>query len=233
VFGGFGTRKLSARRAVRGDWAAPLPQEKLDLFKQIEKRWEVCYVMLSISLDEGLGLLSSGAPVSARQCAANSMEFLQCLAAQLLAVLDAMEQHGRHFGTLPLVKPLNPSFFRGKTAQTAASWDSLFHKVLMSGRSRFFHKLQTLNGLVEEIADEFLEFAEDLVEGSAAHSAANWEALERVHYDLNTCLRETIVVLKSFLRALPDEELKSFQSRHDDAAQRVSLRVRSFSRIPT
>jgi len=227
------TRKLSDRRTVREDWAALLPQEKLDLFKHIESSCEVCYAMSSISLNDGLGLLSRGSPVNARQCAANSAEFLQSVAARLLAVLEAMEKHGRHFGTLPVVRPLDSSCFRGRAAQTAASWNNLLHKVLLSDRSRFFYKLQTLAGVVEETAGEFFESAEELVEGTAAQPAAGWEALECLNYDLNTCLCETIVVLKSFFRALPDEELKPFRSRFDEAAQRISLSVRTFSRIPT
>jgi hypothetical protein len=218
---------------VREDWSASLPREKLDLFKHIKSGGEVCYVMSSISLDEGLRLISHGSPVSARQCAANSAEFLQCLASKLLVVLDAMEKHGRHFGTLPLVEPLDSSSFCGKTAQLAASWNNLLHKVLLSDRSRFFYKLQTLAGVVEETAREFFESAEELVEGSTAQPAACWEALKCLNYDLNTCLCETSVVLKSFLRALPDEELKPFQSRLDGAAQRVPQWVRSISRIPT
>ena len=233
VLGRFGTRKVSGRRAVRAAWSAPLPKEKLDLFKYIESHFEACYAMLSISLDEGLELLSSGAPVMAHQCAVNSAEFLHCLAVKLLAALAAMEKHGRHFGTLPVVKPLETSFFRGKTAQGAAYWNNLLHKVLLSDRSRFFHKLQTLQGLVEEISQEFFESAEELVDGSTAHPAAGWKALECLHYDLNTCLRETIVLLKSFLCVLPDEELKPLRNRLDEAAQRVQLRAPAFSRIPT
>jgi len=32
------------------------------------------------------------------------------------------------------------------------------------------------------------------------------------HYDLNTCLREAIVVFKSFLIALPEDQLGAFQN---------------------
>ena len=38
-----------------------------------------------------------------------------------------------------------------------------------------------------------------------------WRALEVLGYDLNTCMGETTVVLKSFFCALPGEELKSFR----------------------
>jgi hypothetical protein len=37
--------------------------------------------------------------------------------------------------------------------------------------------------------------------------------MERLHYDVNTCLRETQVMLKSFLRALPSQQLDSFEER--------------------
>jgi hypothetical protein len=231
---GFKSGRLSTRRTVRQNWIASLPHEKHSLFEQITRNWEVCYVMLSISLDEGLGLRSHGSPVRARQCAANSAEFLQGLAAQLQAALTAMEGHGHHFGTLPSVAPLNSSFFRGETAQRGASWNSLLHRVLLSDRSRFFHKLRTLGGIVEELAEEFLEQVEELVEGSLAHPAAAWEALECLHYDLNTSLRETAVVLKSFLHALPDEELIAFHSKLEAAAQTSTLRRRRApSRVPT
>jgi hypothetical protein len=36
--------------------------------------------------------------------------------------------------------------------------------------------------------------------------------LDAVHYDLNTCLRETAVLYKSFLHALPEPQLASFEA---------------------
>ncbi|HEX9224020.1 MAG TPA: hypothetical protein VF860_11860, partial [Candidatus Acidoferrales bacterium] len=38
-----------------------------------------------------------------------------------------------------------------------------------------------------------------------------WLEIDLLHYDLNTCLRESIVILKSFLIVLPHEELTSFE----------------------
>ena len=40
-----------------------------------------------------------------------------------------------------------------------------------------------------------------------------WEELEVLGYDLNTCMGETTVVLKSFFCALPADELESFRSK--------------------
>src|SRR5258708_35360612 len=54
--------------------------------------------------------------------------------------------------------------------------------------------------IVEEVSDgapEFLDLA--------------WGELEVLGYDLNTCMGETTVVLKSFFCALPAEELEVFR----------------------
>ena len=39
---------------------------------------------------------------------------------------------------------------------------------------------------------------------------SHWASLDALHFDLNTCLRETIVVLKSFLCHLPAEQAEQF-----------------------
>jgi hypothetical protein len=38
-----------------------------------------------------------------------------------------------------------------------------------------------------------------------------WELVNTYHYDLNTCLREAIVLLKSFLIVLPANQIGAFQ----------------------
>jgi len=38
-----------------------------------------------------------------------------------------------------------------------------------------------------------------------------WEEVDSDHYDLNTCLRESIVMFKSFLVAMPEGQLGAFQ----------------------
>lgn len=39
-----------------------------------------------------------------------------------------------------------------------------------------------------------------------------WAEVDAHHSDLNTCLRETIVVFKSFLIALPEGQLGAYQN---------------------
>ena len=205
--------RLSRRNAVRDDWLAWLPPGKLRLFERAVHDWDADYAMLSVTLDEALTLLKREHLVRARQLAGNSADLCDRLAAGLLGALRAIVDHGRHFGALPTVAPLNPEFFRGEAALRTAAWNQLLYNVLLSSRSRFFHKLRALSDMVEELARDFREGADDLAEGTATEPETVWESLECLHYDLNTCLRETVVVFKSFLRALPEKELSNFETR--------------------
>ncbi len=205
------------RRSVRDDWIAWLPAEKARLFESVVAEWNAAYGMLSVALNEALAFRADGSLVRAREQAANCAILLDRLAAPLVVALDAMEDHGRHFGTLPAIEPLNPAFFRGEAAQHAAWKNSLIHRVLLSDRSRFFHKLRTLANITEELGEEFHAAATDLAEGTCIRPAALWTSLDSLHYDLNTCLCETVVVLKSFLCALQSEELQAFRCKLEAA----------------
>ncbi len=214
-------------RRVREDWVAWLPAEKDGLFEATVNELEVFYWMLSVTLDEALSLRDTRTLVHARVQAGVSADLFDRLAARLLAALGALEEHGRHFGTLSNVVPLNPDFFRGETAQRMARRSSLLSRVLLSSRSKFFHKLRALAEMVEDLREEFREAAEELAEGISVQPGAHWQALDTLHYDLNTCLRETIVVLKSFLCALPDEEVQPFQRKLRARAQAAPQTART------
>ncbi len=197
-------------RSVRADWFAPLPVEKHRLFEAAEDKLEISYRMLSVALDEAFARRGEGLLACAQLHAGVSADLFDRLAARLLAALRALEDHGRHFGTLPNLTVLNPEFFRGETAQRMARKSSLLQTVLFSGRSKFFHKLRALAETVEDLQGEFREVAQEIADGASVHPGASWDALEVLHYDLNTCLRETIVVLKCFLCVLPNEEVQPF-----------------------
>ncbi len=206
-------------RSVRDDWLAWLPAEKDELFDETVEQLELLYGMLSVTLNEAFSLRADGTLGCAREQAGISADLFDLLATRLVPVLSAIEGHGRHFGTLPNVAPLKPAFFRGETAQTNAWRSSLLSKVLFASRSKFFHKLHTLVSTVGELQKEFREAAEEIVTGAAMHPDACWRELDVLHYDLNTCLRETIVLLKSFLLALSNEELPSFRQKLQVPAQ--------------
>lgn len=64
--------------------------------------------------------------------------------------------------------------------------------------------------MAPNLADTFRRACEAL--SSESNPRASWECLDEVHYDVNTCLRETVVVFKSFLLAIPEATLSSFES---------------------
>ena len=83
--------------------------------------------------------------------------------------------------------------------------------MVFGGRTRFFHKLHALGEIIEELQKETHAIVEDVSEGTRLSPERTWQALEVLGYDLNTCMGETTVILKSFFCALPGEELKSFR----------------------
>jgi len=72
--------------------------------------------------------------------------------------------------------------------------------------------------------------AQELLEGESIQPERDWELLDAMHYDLNTCLREAAVLYKSFLHALPTEQFAEFenslQNRYEAAQEEVGTRTR-------
>jgi hypothetical protein len=169
--------------------------------------------MLSVALDEALSLRQDSELTCARQQARVAAGLSGILESRISAVLRALEEHGRHFGSLPAVTPLDGEFFRGLTTQSTVRWHSLVELVLLSSRLRFFHKLETLARLVESLTLEFRRAAEELAGGQTIRPGDQWQLLDDLHYDLNTCLQESKVMLKSFLRVLPAEQVDAFRLR--------------------
>lgn len=210
--------KKPLRRSVRDEWLACLPEEKDTLFRASEARFETCYRMLSVALNEALGLRQQGELARARAEACICSALYENLAARLLISLAALEAHARHYGTQPAVAPLDPDFFRGELPRRASAWNTLLHRVLFSSRSRWFYKLQVLREILADLNTEFRAIAADLSEGTSINPAQGWESLEALHDDLNTCLREAVVMLKCFLRAIPVEQVRPLRATLEPAA---------------
>lgn len=226
-------RKSSGRRTVSDDWVASLPRDKFQLFQTVVRRWECNYAMMSVALDEALSLRQRGELVCASQQIQVASELVCRLGATLVGACDAMSNSGRFVAKLPAVHPLNSEYFRGDTAQQAASWNGLMHHVLFSDRSRFFHKLKTLSETLERLVREFGEASRDIAERTNPESGSLWQRADSIHYDVNTCLREAEVVLKSFLRSLPSEHLPNFSHLLDLPAPTDRFRVGPrLSRVP-
>ena len=181
------------------------------LFGATRNELESSNVILSVALDEAIALSEQEQFTLAKERAVAFTELFDRLAIRLRLVIRTIEEHGSHFGTLPNVTALAAANFRGTTAQRISFKDNFLAKILFGGRSRFFHKLQALGEIIEELQDETRAIVQDVSDGAPVFPDRVWRELEVLGYDLNTCMGETTVVLKSFFCALPVEELEAFR----------------------
>jgi hypothetical protein len=208
-----------------------LPREKTEVFETVVRRWECTYAMMSVALDGALTFRARGELVRARQQVSMSADLLSRLSASLTSFCTTLATRGRRIAELPAVEPLATQFFRGNTAQSAASWNAILHHVVVRGRSRFFHKVRILSSTLEQLQSEFQEAAEDIAKGLCVKPYDAWKKLDQLHYDFNTCLREAEILLKSFLRVLPAGQLPALASELDAPPEPRALRMKPrFSR---
>jgi len=183
------------------------------LFDATRNELESSNVILSVALDEALALCEKEQFTLSKERATEFVELFDRLAIRLRVVLRTIEEHGSHFGTLPNVTALSPANFRGTTAQRISFMDSLLAKVLFRSRTRFSHKLYAVREIIEELQKEAHAIVEEVSEGAAFFPDRAWKELEVLGYDLNTCMGETTVVLKSFFCVLPGDELEAFRQK--------------------
>jgi hypothetical protein len=173
---------------------------------------ETSYAMFSVNLDEALGFRRYGRFGKAHQALTVTPALCKRLADPLLTLLRAMLAHAKHFRIVPNLSPLDPENFHQAKSRRAASFNGICSRIFLSQRSQFLHKISTLMELVENLSESFCCAAEELSDPSSLEPEREWELLDASHYDLNTCLRESIVLLKCFLLALPDEQLLEFDA---------------------
>jgi hypothetical protein len=183
------------------------------LFDATRQELESSNFILSVALDDALSHCKAGRYDSANESAIIVVGLFDRLALRLRHVIDTIREHGSHFGTLPNVKPLSASNFRGVTAQRVSRVNSLLAKVLFRERTRFFHKLHSLGEIVEHVHQEARAIIEGISDAAEEGSRQAWDELEVLGYDLNTCMGETTILLKSFFCALPPKELESFRQK--------------------
>ena len=208
-------RPSAEGRRVTEEWFTALPREKGQVFDTVVRRWECAYAMMSVALDGALSLRARGELVCARQQVSVAADLFGRLSSTLVGLCDTLSNRGRHITRVPAVEPLNSEFFRGNTGQSAASWNGILHHLLFGDRSRFFHKLRILSDTLEQLEREFREAAGDIARGTSIEPADCWTKLDYLHYDFSTCLRETEIVLKSFLRSLPADQLPGLATELD------------------
>ncbi len=207
------SRVLSSRGiSVKDDWRAWLADKKDEVFRAYVRQLEISYNMFSVSLDEALALRQGGRLGKASQAVWVTPDLCNRFAHPLVALLWSLGEHAKHHGTVPNAAPLDPANFQGARGQRAALRSSILCRVLFTERSQFLYKISTLGEMVEDLNQDFCAAAADIANGASLDGDGEWQAADAAHYDLNTCLREAIILLKSFLIALPDNELEPFQA---------------------
>jgi hypothetical protein len=207
---------LPARHSsVLEDWGAWLPPAKAATFDSCVRQLETFYGMFSVSLNEALELRRTGKAGQSCRAIFLTPDLCARLARPVERLLHALGEHARHFGIIPNTAPLDAANFRGSREQRTARMSDLLSHVLLTQRSQFLHKIDTLEEMVLSIQKDFCEIASDLGSGASAAPSSDWRTLDDAHFDLNTCLREAIVLLKSFIVVLPDSQLGAFQKSID------------------
>jgi hypothetical protein len=210
---------LRARRvgqhiySVREDWSAWLPNEMDQLFDATRNELECANAILSVTLDEALAQCEQSECALGTEQATVFADLFDRLASRLRMVIYTIENHGSQIGTLPNVTPLASANFRGSTSQRISRMSSLLAKVVFRSRTRFFHKLQSLREIIEELQEQVREIVEEGSSSGVLFPGRAWQELEVRGYDLHTCTSETTVILKSFFCVLPGEELDSFRQK--------------------
>jgi hypothetical protein len=198
---------------------------------------ETLYYMMSVALDEAIELRRRGSFAKAFEAAQTARGVCLRFAQAMETVLSGLHRHAKHLGLVPSAAPLDAENFRGSRGQRTARITGFVNKVLLSRRSQFIHKAATLEEMVAELKDEFCKTVDDLVSGLFVDTGGLWECLDHYQFDLNTCLRETIILLKSFLVALPEDQLATFESTLQLASVRTpprtfTFRHRRFAAVP-
>jgi len=202
---------LSRGRYVQQDWRACLPMEKAEMFQEHERHLESLYIMFSVSLNEAIDLKLAGLRAKALCAISMSSQLCERLTRPLAGTLRALHDHAKHYGTVPNAAPLDPENYLGLRGQRSARMSGLLDRVLFSHRLQFLHKVSTLQEMVEDLDHDFRNTADDLSGGLSTDPERGWREMDLGHYDLNTCLRETIVLFKSFLVVLPATQLGDFE----------------------
>jgi hypothetical protein len=225
--------------SVLSDWRSWLPLEKAEVFQKLAREFESNYTMFSVVLNEAIELRQSGRLPKAAQTVGVSSGLCKLLARPLAAMLRTLVEHAKHYGTLPNAAPLDPANFMGHKGQRSARMSGLLNKVLFTSRVQFLHKVSTLGEMVENLEDDYCRVADEISEHIAINPRVAWDTIDADHYDLNTCLRESMVLLKSFLVAVPKGQLQIFEGayRAQAAARSKERRARPVSirhrRIPS
>lgn len=202
----------TAAGSVHRDWIGWLPECKQRAFDMYAKELEARYLMLSLTLDEAITLHNQGSQRKAILNIAIVPELCGRLTCYLRSMLCSLELHVKCNALVPNVASLDPVHFLRHRDKYLARKSALLGRVLLTRQSAFLFKISMLREMVYRLGDDLCDLAKGLLsdDATAAYSG-RWAAMDTGHFDLNTCLRELLVMLRCFLRVLPENQVSGFE----------------------
>ena len=198
--------------SVHRDWIGWLPEPRQHAFDQYANELEARYLMLSVVLDEAISLHNRGSELKAIQNISIVPALCERLSCYLQGLLSSLETHVKCGALFPSVAWLNPAHFLRRRDKYLARKSSLLSNVLLTQRSGYMLKSNMLREMVCYLQDDLCDSAEELVAGGATIGYPKlWIGMDTGHFDLNTCLRESLIMLRCFLRVLPDNQVLDFE----------------------
>jgi hypothetical protein len=198
--------------SVELDWMGALPESHLAVFKVNCKELESSCGMFAVSLNEAMTLYRGGSLALSFEQATLTSGLCSRLNRNLENVLRSLSQHSHLHRTTPSVESLKPADYHSQHGVRAALASSVWSFAAISQHKRFVNKVEALRAMVKHIGNDVCTSADLLgSSGSTTVPEHQWLTMTEGYWDLNTCLRETLVSLKCFLRVLPEGQLSAFQ----------------------
>lgn len=204
-------RKLpSGALAARLDWFGPISHAKLGVFRSSVEELDSLYWMLSVSMDEATALRKVGEYERAFQVISITPTLCARFARQLKRLLRMLQEHVSNHDLTPGVTPLPTSSLQSNRVQFSSLKGSLLIKMHFPQQFRFLAKCRALQALAERLSHDFCHSASALKETGSSNAAERiCTAMCAAQYDLNSCVRETVEMLKCVLRVTPAEQLQT------------------------
>ena len=98
-------RRPRKQRSVFQDWYARLCPEKYDVFEDCVSHIAIAHNVFGVALNEALELRKHSRSNGIRRQVGISADLCDRFAPQLAGLFLALEQHARHYGTLPASRP--------------------------------------------------------------------------------------------------------------------------------